>query len=326
MNDLIYSYAVSQTIRAFAELRIAEHLAGGGASARDLAARTGASTPQIVRLLRAGAALGLTVYGSDGVFSGTDLLGTLREDDPRSLRSQALSFTSTAMWTAWTQFVSSVRTGSSQAHQALGEDFFAYLAHHPKDAAAFSAAMSEATGLWSDNIAEVIDTTSAERAVDVGGAAGTLLRLLQTSNPALRGVVFDRAEVADHARTAIENRGFPDRTDFVAGDFFTSVPPGDLYLLKFILHDWDDRHCIQILRRCRQAMLPGGRVVVVDFVWNDANPSQTVAMSDMSMMLLNSGRERSLAEFDALLTAAGLRMVSVRPTRGPQAVIEAVLT
>ncbi len=324
MYNYIYGFAVSQTVRAFAELRIADHLADGGVSARDLAIREDASPTFVARLMRAGTALGLTVEVDGDVYESTDVLATLREDHSRSLRAQALSFTSEPLWQAWSQFVPSVRAGSTQAHFALGEEFFSYLGHHPEHGAAFSMAMTSTTAVWTDNIADVLDTGSVQCAVDVGGAAGSLLRRLQCGNPALTGVVFDRAEVLDLARTETVAEGFPDRTEFVAGDFFTAAPSGDLYLLKFILHDWDDQHCIEILRRCREAMLPGGRVAVIDFVWSPTNPSQVVAMSDMSMMLLLTGHERTLAEFDALFAAAGLQRTSVRPTRDPQVVIEAV--
>lgn len=324
MNDLIYGHAVSQTVRAFAELRIADHLAEGGLEAKDIATRECASPAHVTRLLRAGIALGLITHAAGDVFEGTDVLATLRQDHARSLRPLALSFTSAPLWTVWSQFVSSVRAGSSQAHHALGEDFFTYLGRHPEDAAAFSAAMTSATAVWSDNVADVIDTGAVQCAVDVGGATGSLLRRLQAANPGLQGVVFDRVEVLDHARTETEATGFADRTSFVAGDFFTSTPEGDLYLLKFILHDWNDQHCVEILRRCREAMLPGGRVAVIDFLWDTAHPSQTVAMADMSMMLLLSGHERSLDEFDALFAAAGLQRTSVRSTRHPQVVIEAM--
>jgi hypothetical protein len=324
MFNLIYGYAVSQTVRAFTELRIADHLGEGAVAAEDIAVREHASPTFVARLLRAGTALGLTVSDDGQFYAGTDVLATLREDHPRSLRAQALSFTSEPLWKAWSQFVPSVRTGRTQAHRALGEEFFSYLGHHPEHGSAFSAAMTSATAVWTDNIAAVLDTTSVQRVVDVGGAAGALLRRLQVANPALRGVVFDRAEVLDLARSDTAAEGFSDRTDFFAGDFFTVAPAADLYLLKFILHDWDDQHCIEILRRCREAMMPGGRVAVIEFLWNQDNPSQMVAMSDVSMMLVLTGHERTLDEFDALLATASLKRISVRTTRDPQVVIEAV--
>ena len=324
MFNLIYGYAVSQTVRAFTELRIADHLADGGLAAHDIAISEDASPAYVARLLRAGTALGLTVWVDGDVYAGTDVLATLREDHPRSMRAQALSFTSEPLWKAWSQFVPSIRTGTTQAHLALGEEFFRYLGRHPEHGAGFNAAMSSATAVWSDNIADALDTTAAHCAVDVGGAAGSLLRRLQVANPALKGVIFDRAEVLDLARTETADEGFPERTEFVAGDFLTGAPVGDLYLLKFILHDWDDHHCVEILQRCREEMLPGGRIAVIEFLWEVTQPSQMVAMSDVSMMLLLTGRERTLEEFDVLFAKAGLRRIAVRMTRDPQVVIEAV--
>lgn len=324
MVNLIYGFIRSQTVRAFAELRLADHLAGGALTAREIAERVDASPLYVGRLLRSGIALGLVSHSRTDAFEGTDLLATLRGEATRSLRALAMAQTSASLWTAWTEFVPSVRAGSSQAHRALGDDFFSYLGRHPEEAAGFSAAMSNATSVWSDNIAEVIDTSAVRRAVDVGGASGSLLQLLQEANSELHGVVFDRAEVLDHARSVIDSRGFSDRTTLVAGDFFAAAPVADLYLLKFILHDWDDEHCIEILRRCREAMSPDGRVAVVEYLWDPVYPSEITAMADMLMLMMLSGRERSLGEFDALFDAAGLRRTSVRPTRHPQVVIEAM--
>jgi predicted O-methyltransferase YrrM len=188
----------------------------------------------------------------------------------------------------------------------------------------FTAGMSSVTSVWAPTLAGLIDTTNVRRAVDVGGANGALLTLLQRANPALRGIVFDRPNVARDAETAIARSGFADRTEVVGGDFFEAVPPGDLYLLKFILHDWDDEKAVKILRRCREALEPGGRIAILELIVGDDGEDSLGVLMDLNMLACAGGRERTLPEFDALLQRAGLRRTAVLTADSPQSVIEAV--
>jgi predicted O-methyltransferase YrrM len=167
----------------------------------------------------------------------------------------------------------------------------------------------------------LIDTTNVRRAVDIGGANGALL---QKANPALHGIVFDRPNIARDAEPHVARSGFADRTEVVGGDFFERVPAGDLYLLKFILHDWDDESCVKILRKCREAMEPGGRIAIFEFVMGADCDAGLTALMDLNMLAVVNGRERSLPEFDALLHRPGLRRTAVLTTDSPQSVIEAV--
>jgi hypothetical protein len=324
--DMILGYWVSQTIRAIADLSIADHLKSGGLTADEIADREGAAVETTFRLLRAGVGLGLITVGADGRFYSTDGLDTLRRDAPRSLRSIALSFTDPEVLQSWNGFVTSVRNGDRQPDGAAEPQFYAHLTENPEAAERFSAAMASATSCWSHNIAEVIDTTKVQRAVDVGGANGTLVRLLQRANATLQAVIFDEPAVIAWAQSDVARSGFSDRTVLVGGDFFKSVPPGDLYLLKFILHNWNDQQCIEILRQCRRAALPGARIAIIEFIVGDlTDPGRMATLDDLAMLAVLGGRSRSLDEFDGLLTAAGLRRISVRPTTYPQSVIEAVV-
>ncbi|MFL6083710.1 MAG: methyltransferase [Mycobacterium sp.] len=184
--------------------------------------------------------------------------------------------------------------------------------------------MSSGTSVWAPELADQIDTTTVRRAVDIGGANGALLALLQQANPALHGIVFDRPNIARDAEAHIARNGFAERTEVVGGDFFEAVPAGDLYLLKFILHDWDDESCVKILRSCRKAMEPGGRIAIVELVVGDDGKDSLGALMDLSMLAVVNGRERSLEEFDTLLQRAGLRRTAVLTADSPQSVIEAV--
>jgi hypothetical protein len=258
-------------------------------------------------------------------FYPTALLDTLRKNAPRSMRGLALGLANQAQLSSWGEFVESVRKGHTQADVALGVHFFEYLRQHPTQAQEFTGAMEALTSLWALDVAQVIDTREVTLAVDVGGAHGALLRELQQVNSALRGIVFDRPDVAASVADAIASSDFADRTEVVGGDFFKAVPEADLYLLKFILHDWHDADCVEILSRCRQAMLPGGRVAIVEFLLDDLDEHGVIALMDVAMIAVTGGQERSLAEFDALLSDAGLRRIAVRRSgSSPQGVIEAV--
>ena len=194
--------------------------------------------------------------------------------------------TNSAHWLTGHSFGESVRSGHSQARNALGMSFFDYLEQHPAQAAEFSAGMSAGTAMWGQNLADAIDTTGIRRAVDVGEANGALLSRLQDANAELQGVVFDRPNIAESAKAMIAESAYASRNDVVGGDFFESVPSGDLYLLKFILGH-------------------GG-------------------MMHFNMLACVDGRGRSREEFDMLLERAGLRRTKVRTTGAPQSVIEAI--
>ena len=326
MTELLFGCWASQTLKAMVDLSVADHLAAGGLTATEVAAREHSDPDSTYRLLRGGVAFGLLTADEDGRFHGTPLLDTIRTDAPRSLRDLVLTITSDSHWLSWREFAASVRTGHSQAPTALGTDLFTYLERNPNEAREFSAGMAAITSLWASDLARLIDTNNVQRAVDVGGANGSMLRLLQEANASLRGVVFDRPDVAGDVAAAVAQSEFADRTEVVGGDFFIAVPAGDLHLLKFVLHDWDDDSCIQILRRCRDAMAPGGRIAIIELLVEDINDPGVAALMDLNMLVVSpSGRERSLPEFDALLAAAGLRRTSmVRTANSPQGVIEAM--
>lgn len=324
MMEMIFGFAISQIVRTAAEFSLADHLAAGPLTAEQIAERENSAPATTFRLLRACVAFGLATVDDAGRFHGTALLDTLRTDTPRSMRAFAVAVTNTGHWLPWLKFGEAVRTGHSQAHNALGMEFFDHLEQNPSMAKEFSAGMSSGTTVWAPALAQLVDTSGVRCAVDIGGANGTLLTLLQQSNPALHGVLFDRPNVAQDAKAHIAEHGFPERTEVIGGDFFESVPAGDLYLLKFILHDWDDESCVKILRSCREAMEPGGRVAIVETIVGDDGGDTFGALMDLNMLAVVNGKERSLDEFDALLQRAGLRRTAVLTADSPQSVIEAV--
>lgn len=319
MMGTVFDYWACWTISTIAQLSIADHLADGSLTAAEVAGRAGSALDTTLRLLRAGVSVGLVSEEADGRFAGTPLLATLRSDDPRSLRPLLLSQVSG--WMPWAHVADGVRQGSTWSIKAFGGvGIFDYLAANPEHAEQFSGGMAGMTTVWGPAIASAIDTTDVQCAVDVGGANGTLLQLLQQQNPSLRGIVFDRPNIVGLAEATIERNGLGERTRAVGGSFFESIPEGDLLTLKWILHDWSDEECVTILKNCRNAIAKGGRIAVIESVVGESNP--VAGLMDVAMLMATTGKERSIEEFDALFDAAGLKRTAVRDTGTPISVIE----
>lgn len=326
MLGLITGFWVSQIVRTAAALSIPDHLSEGPATAKEIAAARGSDPSATFRLLRACAALKLVTYEpATGRFAATALLDTLRSDSPHSLRNLALVQTAPAHWRGWGSFTDTVRAGFTQFEAALGsEDIWAYFEQHPAEGQLFSAAMTDLSLPVAQEAAGIIDTTGIDLVADIGGANGAFVHELLTRNPELRGLVFDRPVALPGARADAERLGLSDRSSAVAGDFFESVPTADLYLLKYILHDWDDDACVRILRNVRKAMSPSARVLIVELLVGETAEPGIGTLMDMNMLAMIPGKERDLEEFDALLGAAKLRRTAVTHLQAPYCIIEAV--
>jgi hypothetical protein len=195
---------------------------------------------------------------------------------------------------------------------------------NPAEAAAFAEGMTSLTSTVAEETARVIDTSGVNIVADVGGARGAMLYALLRIHPHLQGIVFDRPNVIASASAAAGEFGLQERVTTVGGDFFQCVPGADLYLLKHILHDWDDAACICILRNCRRALRPGGRVAVIELLLGEIEEPSLAPIFDVTMMVMSSGRERSLVEYKRMFEAAGLRATNVIPTKTPMTILEAV--
>jgi SAM-dependent methyltransferase len=312
---------LAQAARAAVDLSLAEHLADGPRTAAEIAEAEGADPQATARFLRACASIGLVAYGEQG-FTGTEVLAVLHRDAPMSLRDLAASQSSACMWRTWARIPEAVRSGESQTMQALGMSFFDYLAAHPDEGALFGAAMTSLSAPVIREAVEVIDVSDATTVVDVGGAHGSFALAMLAKHPGLDAIVFDLPHSLPGARAAAAEQGLEGRLSAVAGDFFKAVPQGDIMLLKFILHDWSDDDCVRILSNCRDALRPGGRIVITEIVIDDHAPGIAPLM-DIAMLASAGSRERTLDEFDALLTRAGLRRAAATPVQPPYVVIEA---
>ena len=325
MTTMVTGFWVAQIVRAAAVFNLADHLAAGIDTPDAIAAAESTNQDATRRLIRTCASLGL-VTSTDGVhFTGTPLLSTLRKDDPNSMRGMALAQAAPGHWLSWGRFPDAVRSGERQIRAAHGESdtIFDYFANHLDEAGHFTEAMSNLSAAAAIEIANRIETQNVNFALDIGGANGEVVRAMMRANPDLRAGVFDLPYVVPDAEAAARKDGLHERFTTVGGDFFESVPPSDLYVLKYILHDWDDDNCIRILKNCRASLQAGGRVVAIDYLVGALGTPGLPTLMDMNMLVMTGGRERDIGEFDELFEAAGLRRTSVSQA-GQFAVIETV--
>ena len=324
MMQMIFGYWVTQIVHAAATFSFADHLAKGAKTAEDIAMAEGTDPSATFRLLRTCASLGMLTYDGKSRFGATSLLDTLRKDNSKNLRGLALSLPAPGHWLPWGRFTETVKTGQSQTVPTLGAGLFEYLAANPAEASAFAEAMTSFTSTVAEETARVIDTSAVNIVADIGGSHGAMLHALLCVHPHLQGIVFDRPNVIASARAAAGGFRLKQRVTTVGGDFFESVPEADLYLLKHILHDWHDDACIRILENCRRSLRPDGRVAVIEVLLGEIGEPSLAPLFDVTMMVMSSGRERSLAEYQRLFESAGLRATNVIPTKTPMTILEAV--
>ena len=322
MSDMIRAFRISQIVGAVAQLGIPDRLATGARTAGELASLTGCHAGATHRLMRAASHLGLVAAGPDARFMLTALGQSLRSDVPGSVRDAAIALTSPGHWLPWGRLSEAVRTGRRQTAETLGAELFEYYSGNPAEARAFTGAMSVSSTEVAGEVARVLDTSSAKLVVDVGGADGALISALLTTNPTLTGAILERPEVVPHAQAAIAGRGLTSRCHVFGGNFFTSVPEADIFLLKYIIHDWDDDQSTLILSNCARAR-PKGRVVLVERVVAESDCGSEASLADLNMLVLLPGHERTQREYADLISRAGLRLDCVTETTSSISVIEA---
>jgi SAM-dependent methyltransferase len=323
MYGMIVGYWTSQIVGVLARLGIPDRLTASGRTGVELAAELDCNPDAVFRLLQAASAVGILAARDEGRFSLTPVGDTLRSDVPGSLRGLAATLTSPCHWLPWGRLDDVIRTGSSSAPAALGDHFFGYLSQHPRELSEFTRAMEELSSLISSQLAGLLDLAGASEVVDVGGGSGTLLAALLQANPAIHGTIVERPEVIPIARALVSDRGLETRCSVVEGDFFQGVPPADVYILKLILHDWDDDHAATILRNCARSLRAGGKVVVIDAVVPDDGSQPLPILLDLHMHAILGGRERTADDFQRLFYAAGLRLDRIVGTRSHGQIVEA---
>ncbi|MEO8285550.1 MAG: methyltransferase [Chloroflexota bacterium] len=323
--DMIRSFRVTQMIYVAAKLSIADLLKDGPQSPDALAQVTGTHAPSLYRLLRGLASMGIFAEDQDGRFGLTPTAVLLQTDVPGSQRPSALVLGEESRWRAWGELLYSITTGEPAFDHIHGMDSWEYLSKNPELSADFNDYMTTNTTVQAAAIAASYDFSSIGTLVDVGGGHGILISAILRANPELQGILCDAPHVVEGARPLLEAMGVSDRCKTIPCDFFASVPKGgDAYLFKFIIHDWNDEQALAILKNCRRAMPEHGRLLLVENVIRPGNDPDWGKLSDLQMLVILGGRERTEAEYSALYAEAGFKLTSVVPAGGPLSIVEGV--
>ena len=319
---------VSRALDLATRLGVADLLAKGPRDHRELADESDSNPAALRRVLRLLASVGVFDEGEDGRFSLTPMGELLRDDVPGSMRAAVMLFTSTGIQDSWRELEYCVRTGEPAFRKdAPDADPFAAMAADPEQAAIFDRAMATFAPQTAAAVAAAYDFSVFETLADVGGGNGALLAGILAANPKLHGLVFDQEHVVPRAAAHLAELGIADRCAVVGGSFFESVPAGaDAYLLKHVIHDWDDERAAQILANCRAVVPEEGRLLIVEGVYpariDRSLESKGAAANDVNMLVCTGGRQRSEAEFESILASAGFRLSRIVPTLAPVSVIE----
>ncbi|MCI5136204.1 MAG: methyltransferase [Candidatus Electrothrix sp. AW2] len=307
--DSVRGFMKAKALQAAAELNIADLLNNSSKSAEELARITDTHAPSLYRLLRALASEGIFHENQQGCFENTPLSEPLRSDIPDSVRDNIRYIPNDGNIQAWMRFMDVLQTGEPVFEQANGLPVWEYLKEQPDLEQIFDISMTRLTTFHCDTIVNNCDFSSARTIIDIGGGQGLLLARILLAYPQLRGALFERDSVAPRAEEYLAAQGVADRSKVILGNFLEKIPEGyDIYTMKHVLHDWSDDHAHQILCRCRKAIPPHGKLVIFDKILSQAEGSAAVNWIDLHMLVTLGGKERSVEEFDTLLTHAGFTM------------------
>src|ERR1700716_883807 len=323
LRRLTNGFQVSQAIHVAATLGLADLLRDGPRSVDDLAAATGTTATALSRLLRALASIGIFA-DVGGRFGQTALSNYLRSDLTGSRAAWPIRTGRPDHWRTWGELERSLRSGTPAFRDLYGVTAWDWRAAHPEENAIFNAAMTGLSAGMVESIVNAYDFSQVHSMVDVGGGEGALLAAILVANPHMRGIVFDLPHVLTGASAVLERAGVTDRCELVAGSFLEIIPPGaDAYILKSIIHDWDDAAALSILRRCRVAIPDDGRLLLIEHVLKPVNEPDPARFSDLNMLVMLGGQERDPDEFAHLCADAGFRLTTIIPTASTHSVIEA---
>jgi hypothetical protein len=324
MMQMLTAKWVSASLSVVAELGIADLLAKGDKTADELADAVSAHGPSLYRVLRALASVGVFAETEGRRFKLTPLAECLRSDGPNSVREFARFIAIPAASRSWDQLMHSVKTGETGLQKALAaKSLFDYLRTHPEEATIFDGAMTDNSRRNAPAVADAYDFGRFQQLVDVAGGHGLLLATILQRFPNLKGVLFDLPEVIAGAKDTLTPYRLDDRCEVIGGSFFEAVPAGaDGYMLKHIIHDWDDERALTILQNIRKAIQPSGRLLVVEVVIAPGNEPSFGKLLDLEMLVLPGGRERTSDEYRDLFAGAGFKLADIHETAAPTSIIE----
>lgn len=320
--QMMMGHWVAQVLATVAELGVADHLAGGGKTSGELAGLVKADPDALHRLLRVASGIGLVEESAGQRYSLTALGDCLRTDSPSGLRDFIVAELAPGHWLPWGRLGAAVRTGAPQSNAALGMDIWAYYAKNRAEGETFARGMGNLSQMAAREVTAAVDFSSHPVIADIGGSQGVLIASVLHASPRSRGIVFDRPDVIAGGADKVKSYGLGDRLTSQAGDFFDAVPTADAYLLKAILHDWNDEDCVAILKTIARAAKPDGKLYVVEALLSDSPAAMPVKLLDLNMLVMLGGRERTVEQYAALFGASGWKLETTKQTAGLFAVMQ----
>ncbi|MEO5859799.1 MAG: methyltransferase [Pyrinomonadaceae bacterium] len=324
MMQMSMGAMVTQAIFVAAKLRIADIVAGGEKHVDEIAQEAGAHSPSLYRILRTLASLGVFTETQSRIFANTPLSEVLRAAVPGSMRDSMIFMGEPWHFNIWGNMLHTARTGGTAWKETHGVEVFDWFTDNPEAAKIFNGCMSELSAGAAPAIVAAYDFSGIDTLVDVAGGHGFLLSQILNANPSMRGILFDMQHVIDGAGEMLRAHGVEDRVEKVSGDFFVEVPPADAYIMKHIIHDWDDERAIRIMQTIHRAMSVDGKLLLSEMVIPEGNEAHPGKMLDLEMLTSPGGVERTAAEYAELFERSGFRLNRIVATMSPHSVIEAV--
>jgi precorrin-6B methylase 2 len=329
LYQLATGHYISRALCLAAKLDIADLLKDGPRHYRDLAKVTGTHAPSLNRVMRLLASAGVFSEEENGKFALTPVGECLRTGVAGSSRAMVMHFAGQRIQESWKDLEYCVRTGEPAFRLRGVTNIFEDPQRTPEEEAIFDAAMADLTRLITAAVTSVYDFTPFRLLIDVGGGNGALMIGILNANPTLHGIVLDQAAAIDRAKKQIEDNGLTARCQVVAQDFFKEVTTGgDAYILKHVIHDWDDESAVRILKNCHQAMGEQGKLLIIEGVYpariDQSAEGRGTAVNDVNMLVSTGGRQRAEAEFRSLYEAAGFILTRIVPTPARVSIVEGI--
>ncbi|HSK71174.1 MAG TPA: methyltransferase [Pyrinomonadaceae bacterium] len=326
LMQMVMGFITSQAISVAAKLYIADYLKDGGKTVEELAEATGTHAPSLYRLLRALTSAGVFTKDAENRYSNTSLGDALRSDHPHSMRAAAHMICDREHWNSHGNLFQSVKTGETGFDYTFGKPIFPYLAENPAPAEVFDNAMTSFSNVVAQAVAGTYDFSQAKTIADIGGGHGLILSTVLQANPQAKGILFDQPYVVEAAGELLKNAGVAERVERIGGDFFSEVPvKADIYLMKFIIHDWNDSQSVTILKNLAKYAEPGAKVLLIETVVEEDDHVPSVSkLMDLNMLAMTGGKERTPSEYAALFEQTGFKLTNVIFTPSPLQIVEAV--
>lgn len=323
LMQMLFGPLMQQCICVVAKLKIADLVSVSPQTVEELAAKTNCNQDALYRVLRLLASVGIFVKDKDQKFGLSPIAALLRSDIPNSMYNFAIMMGEDWLWRNWGELMFSVKTGKIAHDKVHGMSSFDFFTSNETAGNVFNNAMTNLSKGVVEPIVEAYNFSGVIKVVDIAGGHGMLLAGILKANLQVKGVLFDLPPVINGAGELLEKEGISDRVELVSGDFFQSVPTGaDTYIMKHIIHDWDDALGIKILKNLRSAMNENGKVLIIEMVIPEGNEPSPSKIMDLQMLIMEGGKERTAEEYKILMEAAGLKLTRVIPTKSPYSLVE----